>query len=276
MPELPEVETVRRSLLSLLPHKKISEVEIFTPTLLAAGDAAAFAALAGHEFTDFWRRGKYLLFGFDNAERLVVHLRMTGKLLYHPVAEKRHKHDHACFSFDDGSELVYNDTRKFGRFWLTDEAGLADVRGLSTLGLEPLDAEFSAAYLHAQLARHPKAKLKAVLLDQTVVAGLGNIYADEVLFRAGVHPERSAAGLTPAEEKRLTAAMREILTEAIASRGTTFRDYVDGNNQRGGYQEQLKVFQKQGEPCPDCGHIIERIRVAGRSSGFCPHCQQAK
>lgn len=276
MPELPEVETVRRSLLGLLPHKKISRVEIFTPTLLAAGDAAAFAALAGHEFCDFGRRGKYLLFKFDNAERLVVHLRMTGKLLYHPAAEERQKHDHARFSFEDGSELVYNDTRKFGRFWLTDEAGLAGVSGLATLGPEPLDEGFSAAYLHGQLARHPKAKLKAVLLDQTVVAGLGNIYADEVLFRAGVHPERAAAGLIPAEEERLAEAMREILQEAIASRGTTFRDYVDGNNQRGGYQEQLKVFQKQGEPCPNCGHTIERIKVAGRSSCFCPHCQKAE
>ncbi len=276
MPELPEVETVRRSLSDKLTHKKIDKVEIFSDKLLAAGDIPAYAALAGQEFTALGRRGKYLILELDNAARLVIHLRMTGKLLYHAAAEPRQKHDHARFAFADGSELVYNDVRAFGRFWLTDEPGLAAIHGLATLGPEPLDADFSAAYLTERLRLHPKAKIKAVLLDQTVVAGLGNIYADEVLFAAGVHPERPAAGITEAEAARLAAAMREILTEAIANRGTTFHDYVDGDNRRGDYQAMLRVFQKQGEPCPNCGQPIERVRVAGRSSCFCPRCQPFK
>lgn len=278
MPELPEVETVRRSLSKLLPHKKIAAVEIFKPQIVALGDDAGFAALAGQEFADFGRRGKYLIFTLKGSgeQRLVVHLRMTGKLLYHAEPLPLAKHDHARFTFTDGSELVYNDTRAFGRFWLTDEAGLAGISGLATLGLEPLDEGFSAAYWRERIKKRPKAQVKAVLLDQHVVAGLGNIYADEVLFRAGIHPERKIAALTAADDERLAAAMREILTAAIANRGTTFRDYVDGNNQKGGYQQLLQVFQKQGEPCPNCGAPIERIKVAGRSSYFCPCCQKAE
>lgn len=271
MPELPEVETVRRSLEQLVLHKKITKVEIFKPSILALGDEAAFAALAGRELAEIKRRGKYLLFQLDTPLLWVVHLRMTGKLLYHRETEPLQKHDHARLFFADGSELVYNDTRAFGRFWLTDDT--AQVGGLNSLGLEPLDAEFSTAYWQEKIKRRPKTQVKAALLDQTVVAGLGNIYADEVLFQAGVHPERPLGSLTEAENQRLTSAMREILLASIAQRGTTFRDYVDGNNEKGGYQEFLRVFQKQGQPCPNCGEPLQRIKVAGRSSYFCPVCQ---
>lgn len=274
MPELPEVETVRRSLLQVLPQKKIEAVEIITPGILALGDAAAFGALAGSEITDIGRRGKYLMLHFGGGRMCVVHLRMTGKLLYHGQAEPLQKHDHVRFGFADGSELVYNDTRRFGRFWLCPEGDISQVSGLATLGAEPLDDDFSVDYWQRQTARRRNARIKAVLLDQQVVAGLGNIYADEVLFRAGVHPERRTGSLTEEENVRLAAAMRDILQDAISKRGTTFRDYVDGNNQRGSYQEHLQVFQKAGQQCPRCGATIERIRVAGRSSCFCPQCQQ--
>lgn len=276
MPELPEVETVRRSLELLVPHKQIAAVEIFKPSLLALGDEAAFAALAGGEIADIGRRGKYLLFAMQPEPLCwVVHLRMTGKLLYHQQPQPLQKHDHARLTFADGSELVYNDMRGFGRFWLTPAGpeGLAQVSGLNSLGLEPLDVDFSAAYWQEKIKRRPRAMVKAALLDQTVVAGLGNIYADEVLFQAQVHPERLLSSLTEAENQRLAQAMREILQASIEQRGTTFRDYVDGNNQKGGYQEFLQVFQKKGQPCPKCGAEIQRIKVAGRSSYFCPHCQ---
>ena len=272
MPELPEVETVRRSLLQLLPQKKITAVEVFKPQIIAAG-GADLAQLVGREFVDFGRRGKYLLFGFGGDERLVVHLRMTGKLLYHAEALPREKHDHVRFAFADGSELVYNDIRAFGRFWLTDEQGLTEVSGLNSLGMEPLDDEFSAEYWRSRVAKRPRAMVKAALLDQHIVAGLGNIYADEVLFAAGVHPERPIGSLTAEEDSKLATAMQQILANAIANRGTTFRDYVDGNNEKGGYQNFLQVFQKKGQPCPNCGCTIERIKVAGRSSFFCPVCQ---
>ncbi len=273
MPELPEVETVRRSLTDLVLHKEIKAVEIFKPAILALGDEAAYAGLVGYELAEIGRRGKYLLFKLNEPADLlwVVHLRMTGKLLYHQQPEPLQKHDHARLQFADGSELVYNDTRAFGRFWLTQDA--AQVSGLNSLGLEPLDAEFSAAYWQEKIKRRPKTQVKVALLDQTVVAGLGNIYADEVLFQAGVHPERPLGTLTDEENQRLAQAMREILQASIEQRGTTFRDYVDGNNQKGGYQEFLRVFQKLNQPCPNCGQQIQRIKVAGRSSYFCPHCQ---
>ncbi len=273
MPELPEVETVRRSLTDLVLHKEIKAVEIFKPAILALGDEAAYAGLVGCELAEIGRRGKYLLFKLNEPADLlwVVHLRMTGKLLYHQQPEPLQKHDHARLQFADGSELVYNDTRAFGRFWLTQDA--AQVSGLNSLGLEPIDAEFSAAYWQEKIKRRPKTQVKVALLDQTVVAGLGNIYADEVLFQAGVHPERPLGSLTDEENQRLAQAMREILQASIEQRGTTFRDYVDGNNQKGGYQEFLRVFQKLNQPCPNCGQQIQRIKVAGRSSYFCPHCQ---
>lgn len=272
MPELPEVETVRRSLAALLPGKKIVGVQVAKPQLVELGN---LQTLAGQSFADFGRRGKYLIFTMTDGARLVVHLRMTGKLLYHPAAEAPQKHDHIRLAFADGAELVYNDIRAFGRWWLTDEAGLAGINGLATLALEPIDPDFGAAYWRGRLLRRPNLSVKAALLDQRVVAGLGNIYADEVLFRAGIHPERRVGSLTPDDDERLAAAMRDILTEAIANRGTTFRDYVDGNNQKGSYQNLLKVFQKKGEPCPVCGTPIERIVVTGRGTHFCPHCQPA-
>ena len=271
MPELPEVETVRRSLEQLVLRKKITKVEIFKPSILALGSETDFGNLAGLELTEIKRRGKYLLFQLNTNLLWVVHLRMTGKLLYHRQAEPLQKHDHARLFFADGSELIYNDTRAFGRFWLT--ADTAQVSGLNSLGLEPLDAEFSCEYWQDKIKRRPRTQVKAALLDQTMVAGLGNIYADEVLFQAGVHPERLLGSLTEAENQLLTQAMREILQASIAQRGTTFRDYVDGNNEKGGYQEFLRVFQKLDQPCPRCGEHIQRIKVAGRSSYFCPACQ---
>lgn len=276
MPELPEVETVRRSLLEVLPHRKIATVEIVTPQILALGDVVSFAMLSGCEISDIGRRGKYLMFNFTDGQVCVIHLRMTGKLLYHRTVGELQKHDHARFVFADGSELVYNDIRRFGRFWLCQDGDVSGVSGLATLGAEPLDKEFSVEYWQRQIAGRKKARIKSVLLDQQVVAGLGNIYADEVLFRAKVHPERMAGSLTAEENTRLTVAMRDILQEAIKNRGTTFRDYVDGNNQRGSYQEHLQVFQKAGEACPRCGTMIERIKVGGRSSCFCPECQKAE
>lgn len=272
MPELPEVETVRRSLAEVLPNRRISAVQVVKPQIVALGD---MEALCGQEFAEFGRRGKYLIFTMSGGTRLVVHLRMTGKLLYHAEVLPPNKHDHIRLTFADGSELVYNDVRAFGRIWLTDESGLAEIIGLATLGLEPIDENFSAAYWRERVGKRPKAMVKAALLDQRVVAGLGNIYADEVLFRAAIHPERPVGTLTAEEDERLVAAMRHILTEAIEMRGTTFRDYVDGNNQKGGYQNLLKVFQKNGLPCPVCGTPIERVRVSGRGTHFCPRCQPA-
>lgn len=277
MPELPEVETLRRSLLPLVRGKHLRRVEIYHPVVLAAGTAADFAALAEAEITDIGRRGKYLLFSLSKAGKekvLVAHMRMTGKLIFHEAAVPRAKHEHGRFFFTDGSLLCYEDVRRFGRFWLVSPEELETVSGLCTLALEPLDIAFTETYLAERLKHRAKSLVKGALLDQRVVAGLGNIYADEVLYSAGVHPARRVGTLREEEIVRLTASMKSILQEAIERRGTTFRDYMDANGDRGGMQDFLKVFQREGEPCERCGALILRKKIVGRSSYFCPNCQK--
>lgn len=277
MPELPEVETIRRSLLPILVGRKIKQVEIFNDVVIESNNPDDFVALAGAEVTDINRRGKYLLFDIlQGGQRLVMvaHMRMTGKLLFDSAARPAAKHEHVRFLFDDGSQLVFEDMRRFGRLWLVKPAELHNVSGLNTLALEPLDDEFTVEYFTENLQRKKRSNAKGTLLDQHIVAGLGNIYVDEVLFAAGVHPERKVSTLTHEEICDLVAAMKRILSTAIENRGTTFRDYVDGNNEKGDMQNFLQVFQREGEKCPRCGETIKRIKVVGRSSFFCPNCQR--
>lgn len=277
MPELPEVETIRRSLLPILTGRKIKQVEIYNDVVIESGNPDDFLALAGAEVADINRRGKYLLFDIVRSGQrfiLVAHMRMTGKLLFDRAVRPVAKHEHLRFLFADGSQLAFEDVRRFGRLWLVKPENLSTVSGLNSLALEPLDAEFTVEYLEEKLRRKQKSNAKGTLLDQHIVAGLGNIYVDEVLFAAGVHPERKVAALTHEEICSLVAAMKHILAVAIENRGTTFRDYVDGNNEKGDMQNFLQVFLKEGEPCPKCGAIIKRIKVAGRSSYFCPECQR--
>ena len=276
MPELPEVETIRRSLLPILTGKKIKKVEILNPVVIESQNPQAFIELAGAEITDINRRGKYLLFAIEQQQQsliMVAHMRMTGKLLYDSKIRDLAKHEHVRFIFDDDSQLAFEDVRRFGRLWLVDKDALGDVGGLNTLALEPLDDDFTVEYLSENLKHKKKSTVKGTLLDQHIVAGLGNIYVDEVLYAAGVHPERKTATLTAKEIADLVAAMKRILNTAIENRGTTFRDYVDGNNEKGDMQNFLQIFLKEGEPCPKCGAVIERIKVVGRSSYFCPRCQ---
>ena len=276
MPELPEVETIRRSLLPILTGKRIKNVEILNPVVIESQNPQAFIELAGAEITDINRRGKYLLFAIEHQQQsliMVAHMRMTGKLLYDSKIRDLAKHEHVRFIFDDDSQLAFEDVRRFGRLWLVDKDALGDVGGLNTLALEPLDDDFTVEYLSENLKHKKKSTVKGTLLDQHIVAGLGNIYVDEVLYAAGVHPERKTATLTAKEIADLVAAMKRILNTAIENRGTTFRDYVDGNNEKGDMQNFLQIFLKEGEPCPKCGAVIERIKVVGRSSYFCPSCQ---
>ena len=168
---------------------------------------------------------------------------------------------------------MFADVRRFGRLWLVPQSGLKEISGLCKLALEPLDEGFSSENLQQNLQRHKKAPIKAVLLDQTVVAGLGNIYVDEVLFAAKLNPMRLTGNLTESEIAVLAEVMPQILAYAIEKRGTTFRDYVDGNNQSGTYQDFLKVFHKEGEKCSVCGTVILKTKVGGRSTFYCPNCQ---
>ncbi len=272
MPELPEVETIRRDLLPHVVGRTITGVRVAPGAeRVIRGDVAFARRLAGRRIDDLLRRGKYLLLRLDSKGRplfLAVHLRMTGSLLYRRSGDPPDAYVRAVIALDDGSELRYADLRKLGRLWLADSPEEATGR----LGPEPLDASFTAAKLRDTLSGR-RAPIKAVLLDQRAIAGIGNIYADEALFAARIHPRRLAAGLSDAEVTRLHRAVRRVLNDALGNRGSSFRDYVDAAGREGRHQLRVKVFRRTGQPCYVCRTEIARIKVGGRSTHFCPHCQ---
>lgn len=273
MPELPEVETVRRSLEDRVVGQRIAEVRLLAPKFIRYPRAGSFLeTVTGRTIESFGRRGKYLIMSLSGGYRMVVHLMMAGRLLYCRPGEPLVKHTHVIFVLDNGDHLRYIDLRHFGGIHLVSPEGEGSPAGLTGLGPEPLSPEFTAEYLGHVLSKRAT-RIKALLLDQSVIAGIGNIYADECLFRAGIHPERPARSLTSEEVARLHQAIVDILTHAIENRGTTFSTYVDGDGRRGNYAELLQVYQREGEPCPRCGQPLHRIRVGGRSSHFCPCCQ---
>jgi len=272
MPELPEVETIRRDLLGHVVGRTITGVRVAAGAeRVIRGDDSFVRRLAGRRIDGLSRRGKYLLFRLDSEERplfLAVHLRMTGSLLYRRSGDPPDAYVRAVIALDDGSELRYADLRKLGQMWLVDSSEEAVGR----LGPEPLDAAFTVAKLRETLVGR-RAPIKSVLLDQRAIAGIGNIYADEALFAARIHPLRPASSLSEAEVKRLYRAIRRVLNDALGNRGSSFRDYVDAAGREGRHQLRVKVFRRTGQPCYVCGAEIARIKVGGRSTHFCPHCQ---
>ena len=275
MPELPEVETIRRGLRDggagypSLVGEVISSAQVLWARTLALPDVAQFCArLPGQAISDFGRRGKFLIV-YLTQDALLVHLRMSGDLRVESQQQALAPHHRLVLNFADGLRLAFNDPRKFGRVWLTAQP----EELLAGLGPEPLDGAFTAQDLAARV-RKRTAPIKAVLLDQTVVAGLGNIYADEVLFAARIDPRRPANSLEHGEMLRLHAAFRSVLTEAIRACGSSLRNYRPPLTARGRFQEQFQVFRRTGEPCRICGAPIERIRLAQRSTHFCPVCQR--
>lgn len=275
MPELPEVETVRRSLLPVVLEKPIEKVEIPYPRILQHITVQDFQAqLLGRRFLDLTRRGKYLIFDLEGELELVAHLRMTGRLIYYSdSAIGRAKHTSAIFSFGSLGELRFEDVRKFGTLDLVKEGEYDQIKGLKELGVEPLSKEFTWQLL-AEMTKGRSAKIKGLLLDQSKIAGLGNIYVDESLFLAKIHPERTAQSLKQAEIKRLHRAIQEVLAEAIEGQGTTLRDYRTGYGREGSFQNKLQIYGKKGEKCPRCGVDLEHKKVAGRTSHYCPACQR--
>lgn len=273
MPELPEVETVKRTLQEKIVGKVVKGARVFLPKMIKHPPAEEFpGAITGREILGLDRRGKYLLVRLTGQFVMVVHLRMTGRLTYTAPDVPLAKHTHVIFELDDGHELRFQDQRQFGTIYLMPEKELNRISGLRQLGPEPLAVEFTAGQLGDMLAGR-KRKVKEVLLDQTFLAGIGNIYADEILFVAGIHPERPADQLLEQEVQRLYEAIRSVLQEGINHRGTTVRDYVDGSGQQGDYQHRLRVYSRKGEPCPRCGQPVIRIKVGGRSSYLCRCCQ---
>lgn len=270
MPELPEVETVARGLRSSLPGRSITGVQVGWPRSIASCPPDEFAQrLVGRRVRTVGRRGKYVVVGLD-VGHLLIHLKMSGRLRVVPADEPVDNHVHVVFGLDNGMQLRFHDVRKFGRVYLVDDVSEVTAR----LGPEPLSDEFTLE-LFRQLLERRSGRLKSLLLNQEFLAGLGNIYADEALFAARLHPLRSAGTLTPAEQEDLYDAIRLVLRRAVASRGTTLTDggYTDSEGQSGGYQDQIAVYGQTGNPCPRCEALIERIVIGGRSSHYCPVCQ---
>lgn len=274
MPELPEVETVVRDLRAHgLEQSVIRAVEVRWARTVEGLSPAGFArALCGRTITRVGRRAKYIVITLDDGRALLVHLRMTGKLRFFPAGPVPGKHDHVVITLTGGKRLIFNDTRKFGRFRLTSGAGT----GLGHLGPEPLEAAFTVAVLQRQL-RGKARQIKPLLLDQTCVAGLGNIYVDEALWQARIHPGRAARTLTPGEIRRLHQAIRAVLRKGVEDGGTTLgtgeTNFYSVAGRRGRHAEALKVFRRNGLPCPRCKTPIIRTVLAQRGTHLCPVCQ---
>ncbi len=274
MPELPEVETVKRSLEGKLKGKTFAGAEVYLDKIVKDIDPVDFdQKLKGKKITGIERRGKYLIFYLTGGLAMVVHLRMTGQLLYCSPEQEKAKHTHVIFHFSDSDQLRFVDQRQFGRIHLVPVKELDNLPGLKSLGVEPLGKTFTREFFKKEL-RNRRTKIKPLLLDQTFVAGIGNIYADEALFRAMINPERVAATLSPRETARLYMAIKEVLQEGIENKGTSIKDYLDGEGNQGTNQNNLRVYGRHGEPCVKCGKTVEKKSIGGRSSHFCPKCQK--
>ena len=274
MPELPEVEQVKRSLQDKLEGCRIERVEVLLARLIKApqDEKTFISLLTGRVIERLERRGKYLLLRLSGGWTLVVHLRMTGQLLLLPTQGEA-RFARILFALSNGATLCYADNRTLGTLHLLPNDQLNMIGGLATLGPEPFDEMLTAQGLFEK-AQGRKPAIKSMLLDQRVIAGIGNIYADESLFAAGIHPLRPTGSLTFEEWERLLTAVRNVLQQALSHRGTTFRNYRDGNGERGENQLYLYAYGKKGQPCSICGTVMERITVGGRGSCFCPVCQQ--
>ena len=267
VPELPEVETIRAQLAPRLEGQRLAAVEVLDQRLTRPLDPREVAAeLQGERVTAVERRGKYLVLHLEGGGALLVHLRMTGSFGFEPVT-----HERAVVELEDGTRLVYRDVRRFGT-WLVVTADELEPYLDAKNGPEPLGPRFTSRWLATQLARR-KAPLKAVLLDQRVVAGLGNIYADEALWRARLNPLRPASSVTEDEARRLRRAIRAALRTGIARQGSTLRDYATPDGAPGRMQREFRVYGREGEPCPRCHQPIAKTRIGGRGTWYCPRCQ---
>jgi formamidopyrimidine-DNA glycosylase len=271
VPELPEVETVVRDLRPLLAGRRLAAVRASKHALRRPWLKAWAPLLAGRRVEAVRRRGKWIVLDLDTGSALVFHLGMTGQLTVVGAAEPAAAHTHLVIGLDDGRQLRFRDVRRFGSATLfADAAALSRFFEQSGLGPEPFDLDPSA---WRDALRGTDRCVKAVLLDQQVVAGVGNIYADESLFEAKLHPARLASGLSAAEANRLRKAVAAVLARAIDRRGSSIRDYVGGSGLRGAYQDEFRAYKRTGRPCPRCGTPIQATRLVGRSTHYCPKCQ---
>jgi formamidopyrimidine-DNA glycosylase len=302
MPELPEVETVKRGLERLIIGRVITDVSFDTPKLFPNDPSEVSQFLIGATVKQIDRRAKVLLIHLSTEYTLVSHLKMTGQLVFvgtlpatqaladlHQTNEIRfgagHPNDslintlpdrstHITYTFGDGSHLYFNDQRKFGWMRLIPTVEVPAIDFMKKVGPEPLDPSFTAIAFSTRLDKRPKSLIKATLLDQTVVAGIGNIYADESLYGAKIHPETRTAQVSPAKRRALFKALQAVLTLSIEKGGSTDKNYVNAEGKRGSYISFAQVFRREGQPCYRCGTTIIKTRVVGRGTHTCPHCQK--
>lgn len=290
MPELPEVETVRRGLHELIIGRTVKKVVHDTPKSFpnAAADVETF--LIGSKITDVRRRAKVLLIDLSTEYTLVIHLKMTGQLVFraadvafgagHPndslIGELPDRSTRVTFTFSDGSHLYFNDQRKFGWVRLLPSIEVPNIDFMQKVGPEPLEHDFTPAQFRERFKRKAKSPIKAALLDQTVIAGVGNIYADESLWGAKIHPLTKVAAITDAEFNKLYHELRDVMNLSIEKGGSTDRNYVNAEGKKGSYIDFARVFRREGKPCPRCGTTIIKFKAAGRGTHICPHCQVLK
>lgn len=274
MPELPEVETIKRVIEPQIQGLTIENVTVKRPEVTAYPAADEFCRLlTGQTVSHMTRRGKFLVIHLNSNDRIILHLRMTGCLLLTPADYPEEKHTHVIFRLNNGKELRFSDTRRFGRLWLLKNGEADTYSGIEKLGTEPLDALLAAEYLKTLLGKRKKA-VKECLLDQSVIAGIGNIYSDEILFTAGIYPARPANSLNMEEWERLAAAIPERISYFIEVNRITPEEYLETKGQDYRNTPFLQVYRQEGKPCPKCGEMLCRIVVGGRGSVYCPVCQK--
>lgn len=287
MPELPEVETVRRGLHELIIGRVVKKVTHDTPKGFPNAPADVNKFLIGSSITDVRRRAKVLLIDLSTDYTLVIHLKMTGQLVFrasdvafgagHPneslIGELPDRSTRVTFTFADGSHLYFNDQRKFGWVRLMPTLEVPNIDFMRRVGPEPLEHDFTPTQFAARFTRRAKSPIKAAILDQTVVAGVGNIYADESLWGAKIHPLRKVASITSAEYDTLYTELRDVMNLAIEKGGSTDKNYVNAEGKRGSYMDFARVFRREGQACPRCGTTIVKFKAAGRGTHICPHCQ---
>jgi formamidopyrimidine-DNA glycosylase len=286
MPELPEVETVRRGLKSLIIRSTIKSVQHDTPKSFPNATADVEQFLIGASVIEIRRRAKILLIDLSTEYTLVIHLKMTGQIVFrgesvfgagHPndslIGELPDRSTRVTLEFTDGSHLYFNDQRKFGWMKLLPTLEVPNIDFMKKVGPEPLEADFTASEFSERFKRRSKTSIKAALLDQTVIAGVGNIYADESLWGAKIHPKRLVSTITSDEFTRLYTELRSVMNMAIDKGGSTDKNYVNAEGKRGSYLDFARVFRREGKPCPRCGTTIIKFKAAGRGTHICPYCQ---
>jgi len=280
MPELPEVETIRRGLQEKIKNKQIKYVVINVDKIVKKPSLGEFITkIKGKKIKEVDRRGKYIIIYLDSKDKLIVHLGMTGLLIYpydNKITEKEinPKHNHLIFTFTDDTQLVFNDVRRFGKIFLV--SNIDEVESITKLGVEPLEDYFTEEVFIQVLNKKKKGKIKPFLMNQKFITGLGNIYANEVLYRSNIHPLRLISSLNKKEVRNLYQQIKLVLSEAVELRGSTVADdaYRDTDGDKGKFAKKLQVYARKGEPCIKCGTTIEVIKIEGRSSFFCSRCQK--